>query len=87
MPHILPEGTQVHLYQQSLHQRLHVSCLQKPPVLNQEQVYFYNTDLDVQKAVLVPDKKFHTCTEKSIVHKQKFYLFKSKSFLLIKSTF
>lgn len=34
-PHILPEGTQVQLYQQSLHQRLfyplHKSCLQKPP--------------------------------------------------------
>lgn len=48
--HILPEGTQVQLYQQHSHQRLLyslLSCLQKPPewLLNQEQVYFYNTDL------------------------------------------
>jgi len=50
------------------------------PVLNQDQVYFYNIDLYVKNAVIVPDKitQFHTCTEKSVVPKVKFYLFKSK---------
>lgn len=95
MPHVLSEDTQVNLYRQSfLCQSLFLlytlptlfelstETSGAAPVLNQDQVYFYNVYLYVKNAVTVPDKttEFHTCTEKSIVHKLKFYLFKSKWF-------
>lgn len=95
MPHVLSEDTQVNLYRQSFLRQslfllyalptlfeLSTETSGAAPVLNQDQVYFYNVYLYVKNAVTVPDKttEFHTCTEKSIVHKLKFYLFKSKWF-------
>lgn len=94
-PHVLSEDTQVNLYRQSFLRQslfllralptlfeLSTETSGAAPVLNQDQVYFYNVYLYVKNAVTVPDKttEFHTCTEKSIVHKLKFYLFKSKWF-------
>lgn len=54
---ILPEGTQVHLYQQSLPTDSSTCRTSRvAPALNQEQGYFYNWSV-LQKAVLAPDKR------------------------------
>lgn len=98
MPHIPAEDTQVNLRQQSFlcDGLLLLHALQKPlglstenssadHVLNQDHVYFYNVDPYVKNALTVLDKVSFTPVQKNIVHKLKFYLFKSKWFLLIKS--
>lgn len=75
-PHILPEGTQVQLYQHSSHQRLLyplLSCPQKPPewllVWTKSRCIFITLICIPEGCASPRPKKFHARTEKSTVHK------------------